>query len=350
MGSFLPADRGSLHAWTDSAVEDTLTRNMYYKTLNAALRSQKHYISCTPELLEKRDKNKLVDKHSKAVKTCLADNTGSEHLRACIPSLSAGPDSGPTPERVCYLYRWNDRGGAPAHHNEEPWGLGKLSDMEISTEDIIRSSVLANRHGFGSDQGLEVLRDTALLAWGPTAEFISDPSTPGMFSLPVCNTPYNWNGQTNGYTIHDDTNPWSARKSMPCYCGSLGNETQQVWSAMRLDISKMKGEYLRMLCPRQIGKKIKSPLERWIARCRLGIRKKGIVHLIGKELLCDVVISQLKKRGITEIGQLSEEESTGLICKIRQTAEAKCKRFRKTPIANVWQEAAEWKKEKDVKN
>lgn len=343
MGSFLPADRGSLHQWTDSSIEDAMTKNMYFKTLNAAMRSQKHFISCTTDLLRKVSKHKIVDKQAVSVPACLADNTGPEHLRACIPVSPTVRN-----ETVCYLYRWVDRGMAPSHHVEEPWGWEQLQNFDASVEDIIKSSFLTHRHTYGGESdAFDSLSSAPSLSWGPSAEFITDPTTPGMFSIPVCNTPYNWNGPTHGYSYNDDTNLWSSRKSLPCYCGSLGNETQMVWAAMRLDISGKRREYMTMLCPRQIDNKIKNPLERYVAKCRLGIKKKAGINFMKQDHLCDVLIDELEARGIEEIGQVSKEETEVLMCKVHQKSGGKCSKYRDTPISEAWREAEELRARND---
>lgn len=334
MGSFLPADGGSLHQWTDASIEDALTKNMYFKTLNAVMRSQKHFISCTPHLLRKVNKHMIVDKQAANVSTCLADNTGPQHLRACIPASGTVEK-----ELVCYLYRWADRGMAIRHHVEEPWGCEKLASLDTTPADIIKSSFLTQRHT-PAEAAVDELPTVQSLAWGPGADFITDPTTPGLFSLPVCSTPYNWNGPTNGYTYSDDLNPWSARKSLPCYCGALGNETQRVWAAMRLGTAGKRREYLTMLCPRQIENKIKNPLERYLALCGLGVTRNALgVHLMEPDKLCAVLRDELESRGVAAIEQLTKEQTSVLLCKVHQKADRKCSRFRKTPISEVWVEA-----------
>jgi hypothetical protein len=341
MGSFLPADhdRGSLHAWTDSAIEDALTRNMYYKTLNAALRSQKVFISCTTDLLSKTHRNKISNKKARKVATCAADNTGPEHLKACIPSDSTTTTSSQG-EKVCYLYRWSDRHMAPAHHIEDPWGHDKLSTFDLAPADIIISSYLASSQSLLGSEPSSHLGDAATLAWGPDASFATDPTTPGMFTLPVCDTPYNWNGQTAGYSISDDTNPYSARKSLPCYCGPLGNETRAVWAAMRLDVSARRKEYLENLCPRQIDAKLDSELERFVAKCRLGVKALGLGggHWAVLEPLCEVVIRELERRGVRGIGDLEQGVEEVMLCKILRKGK-KCAGVKDTPISEAWREA-----------
>jgi hypothetical protein len=338
MGSYLPADRGSLHDWTDATVEDMLTKNMFFKTLNGALRSQKHFISCTPDLVRKvRNTNLIIDPFQVSVKTCVADNTGPDHLRQCIPATKSEP------EMACYMYRWADRGVAASHHVENPYGWEKYSSYDLTVQDIIQSSWLTRRSGLTSKNTAMQLFDTHTLAWGPTSEFVTDPSTPGMFSIPVCVTPYNWNGHTTGYSWGDDISLYSAKKSLPCYCGAMGNETQAVWSAMRLDVSGRRGEYLTMLCPRQITYKIKNPLERYVAKCRLGVKKVGKIHHQMKDHLCDVVIHELEKHGIEKIEDVTDEQTFVAMCKIKQgwskIFKSECWRWNHTPFSRVWDEA-----------
>jgi hypothetical protein len=348
MGSYLPADRGSLHDWTDATVEDMLTKNMFFRTLNGALQSQKHFISCTPDLVRKvRNTNLIIDPFQVSVKTCVADNTGPDHLRQCIPATASEP------EMVCYMYRWADRGVAASHHVENPYGWEKYSSYDLTVQDIIQSSWLTRRAGLSSKDTAMQLFNVQTLAWGPTSAFVTDPSTPGMFRVPVCVSPYNWNGHTTGYSWTDDISLYSAKKSLPCYCGAMGNETQAVWSAMRLDISGRRGEYLTMLCPRQIAYKIKNPLERYVAKCRLGIKKVGKIHHQHTDHLCDVVIHELKQRGVEKIEDVTDEQTFVAMCKIKQgwskIFRSECWRWNHTPFSRVWDEAEILRKEGEGK-
>lgn len=334
MGSFLPADSGALKQWTESTVEDALTKNMYFKTLNAVMKAQKHFISCTTDLQYKPHTNRLIDKKTRKVNACFSDNTGPENLRGCIPASPATNGK----ETVCYLYRWADRGIVISHHIEEPWGWQQLASFDAVPADIIKSSYLSRRYSLGDEQ-YDLLTDPASLARGPSAEFITDPTTPGMFSIPVCNTPYNWNGHTNGYSYWDDMNPWSARKSLPCYCGVLGNETQSVWSSMRLDVSEKRGEYLTMLCPRQISDKIENRLERWIAKCRLRVSKILLTHHQRFDHFCDIVIDEIEARGIISADEFYPELTHVIMCKARGSRNKTCKKYSHTPMDMAWLEA-----------
>jgi len=351
MGSYLPVDKGTLANWTDATIEDSVTKNMYYKTLDSALRSQKHWIQCTTHLLRKQHINSILHKKVKEVPVCVADNTGPEHLRTCIP-VASGPEEGK--EMVCYMYRWADRGLATAHHIEDPWGWQKYQAFDLSVQDITTSSFLTRLYRLypdststpSEDPGFPLL-NTRTIAFGPGSQFVTDPGNPGMFSIPVCVSPYNWNGHTNGYSVLDDVNVNSAKKSLPCYCGPLGAETSAIWSALRLDVSGKRKEYLTHLCPRQIAAKMTNPLERYIAKCRLGIKKIGALHYEKKDHLCDVVLYELVKHGIQDIHQLTDQQVVVAMCKIKQGWHKrldpkwtkKCGKFIKTPVSNMWDEA-----------
>jgi hypothetical protein len=331
MGTFLPVDSSVLSQWTSATVEDTLTQNMYSKTLNAALRVQKHFISCTPDFRFK-DQRDSFSITGAAAANCYADNTGPQHMKACING------------EVCYFYRWADRGLPNAHHVEEPVGLNRMASNAVTIGDIIESSVKTYDSNSAQD-GEVAVYDTSgfrTVMTGPTADHLTNSSAIGMFSLPVCHTPYNWNGPTDGYQNSNDNDMYNSRKSLPCYCGPLGRDTSSIWGAMRLESSTGIEEYKNFLCPRLIKTKILNRLERNIARCRLGISHgwNGL-GMQGKEPdhLCPVFLSEIDARGYSSIDQIPKKVQDILVCKIKNDKSKGCKPYLKTPIADAWKEA-----------
>lgn len=329
MGSFLPADRESLGKWTDSTVESALTKNLFLRTLNMSWKTQRIFIMCTGDFVNKKHPNTLKNDKGRKVAYSDHDNSGPQHLKAHVG------------DEVCYMYRWNDRGFWPGHHVEDPYGWDTFrgEPWNLKVSDIITSSVLASRRP-ASD--LEMLASSSRLAIGPNAEFIADPTTPGMFNLPVCHTHWNWNGPTEGVSIFKtDLNAFSGHKIMPCYCGPLGADTKSIWEQLRLDTSGARRHYLLDSCPRQISAKIDNPLERYVAYCRLGIHRKLGVRKWGEDKFCDVVIAELEKHGVKDVqSDMNDEQILGFLCKIeRSKVHPDCWRFRKTPMDKVWEEA-----------
>ncbi|KAL7269624.1 hypothetical protein RUND412_007698 [Rhizina undulata] len=328
-GSFLPADGAALDAWTKSDVESSLTKNIFYKTLNSALTSQKVYITCTRHMdYEKFDPS--VDLVAALEDSCKADKSGPQNLKACIG------------DQVCYLYRWNDRGLKLAHHNEEPFGFDAIEDepWEVDPAAIIKSSVSTYMLGIENTHNTDQSgAEPPLLSIGPSADAISNPEFPGVFSIPVCLSPYNWNTQLDNYGIHDDLNPHSSKKNLPCYCGPLGSQTQQVWEAVGFSTSGAKDRYARELCPRQIKKKIQEPLERYVAMCRLEVRNSHGIVKKGKDKFCDVVVKELEKMGFVSVSQeVDQEVAKAFMCKIYRSKDSKCERYKNTPFSRIWEE------------
>ncbi|KAI5818030.1 hypothetical protein BZA77DRAFT_365428 [Pyronema omphalodes] len=331
VGTFLPVDSSVLSQWTSATVEDTMTQNMYMKTLNAALRAQKHFISCTPDFRHK-DRRSTFSKPGVVAPNCYADNTGPANSKACING------------EVCYFYRWSDRGLPNAHHVEDPVGLNRMASNALTIGDIIESSVKTADSNAAQD-GEVALYDTSgfrTVMTGPTADHLTNSSTVGLFTVPVCHTPYNWNGPTDGYENSNDDDLYSSRKSLPCYCGPLGRDSASVWSAMRLESSTGLEEYQNFLCPRLIKAKIHNRLERNIARCRLGISHgwNGL-GFQGKvpDHLCPLFLSEIDARGYTSIDQIPQKVQDILVCKIKHDKSKGCKPYIKTPIADAWKEA-----------
>ncbi|KAL7276651.1 hypothetical protein RUND412_000356 [Rhizina undulata] len=332
-GSFLPAHGGSLSKWTHSDVEKSLTKNLFYKTLNSALRSQKVYISCTSHITDKIDLYLSGDLEAILEDSCAQDKSGPQNLKACIG------------DKVCYLYRWNDRGVKIAHHNEEPFGFDQIEDepWEVNPEAIIKSSVNMYILQLGNGTDISVLASSLpLLAIGPSAEAISNPEFPGVFTIPVCVSPYNWNTQLDGYGFHDDINPHSSKKNLPCYCGPLGSETKQIMKAVGFHSSGARDRYYKELCPRQIKEKIKDPLEQYMALCRLNVHVSGLLIKNGKDKFCDVVIKEIEGAGYASITQeMHPEIRDAFMCKIERKKNGKCRKYKNSPFSKVWEETRE---------
>ncbi|PUU83343.1 hypothetical protein B9Z19DRAFT_1119571 [Tuber borchii] len=88
-GSLLPVSDGSLEMWTSADAEKFITKTVVNRAINAAIKSQKVYISCTQGLLYFKDK----DSKGIEVKECKLDSSGPQNMKACIGEVA------------CYLYR-----------------------------------------------------------------------------------------------------------------------------------------------------------------------------------------------------------------------------------------------------
>lgn len=314
-----------------------MTKNIFYKTLNTALNSQKIYVSCTTDLQNRKDgfrnpfKIPEPEKHNQSVDECTNDNTGPQNRKACIGKA------------VCYLYRWNDRGIIMTHTVEDPFGFESLNaePWRLNASDIITSSFYSHLFDL---RDVQLASNLSVLNSGPTVEQAADPSVPGMFTLPVCLTTYNWNSQTDKKGLIDDLDPFSTRKALPCHCGPLGADTAKVWHAMGITGTAATQRYAKVFCPNQIGTKIKDWLERYVAYCRLGIRRGSVLKNIkmGRDGLCDLVISELEGKGVVSTLQLEPEHRDAFKCKIKgNKKDPKCKPYLEGPISKVWDETSD---------
>lgn len=152
----------------------------------------------------------------------------------------------------------------------------------------------------------------------------------GTFSIPVCISTHNWMAPVEPvFDITCDTNPHCRKKYLPCNCGLWGKDTEQLWKETGLWTHKhAHGEYKKLLCPRQIEEKIKDPLERFVAYCRLGVRKTGLGGIIkrtGKHPLCDTIIEAIETQRDPSLGTISRDLRTRLECAAGVMTEKHCR-------------------------
>lgn len=256
-GSFLSVTGQMVHQWSGPAVEKSLTDALKYRILSEALKSQGTYIQCS----------KIMNGF-----TCEDDNTGPQNLKACIDG------------RVCYLYKWAGRGPFWRHHVEEPFGVDQLGDWPflITPEDIISSSyktyMLSKKARGGKDYShAKFMNDEEMIS----PQNFLDASTPGAFFLPVCiNDRFHQNTPLDDYTLWDDFNQYSDKKTLPCSCGPAGwgEETEQIWLETGLAFAKHADRYKRSFCTKQLASKIPTKdkkLEMFVNECRLGVSRQG---------------------------------------------------------------------------
>jgi len=231
------------------------------------------------------------------------DKSGPQNLKACVG------------ERVCYLYKWDTK-GETSDHLAEIMGTENFHKppFGLKVADIIQSSVLTHFDHV----------DTASLnrLWtGKGLESIFDPGAPGSFNIPVCiRDTENWNSPVKPYRYFlDDWNPWSSKKTLPCHCGNeWGGSTAHVWEESGLAALPRFNQYRTETCPRQIENKLQSKLEKYVARCQLGIYWKNIFmkYVVDRDQFCDYVIDVVTRNGHAGIKQLDPNVRTALECKL----------------------------------
>lgn len=152
----------------------------------------------------------------------------------------------------------------------------------------------------------------------------------GTFSIPVCISTHNWMAPVEPvFDITCDTNPHCRKKNLPCNCGPWGKDTEQLWKETGLWTHKAaRSEYKKLLCPRQIEEKIEDPLEKFVAYCRLGVRRTGLGGIIkrtGKHALCDTVIEAIETQEDPDLGTISSDLRTRLECAAGLIKEKYCR-------------------------
>jgi len=225
------------------------------------------------------------------------------------------------------------------HHNEEPFGWKELAGppWDINVQDIITSSFFSKIEKKVNAQLGDNSAD--FINSGPEGKNALNPSAPGVFTIPVCLAPKNWNTQTDGYWIGNDINPHASIKALPCYCGDLGEDTRQVWQDMGLMQSGAQRTYTHANCPNQFKKRLSDWLERYVARCTMNIRKTKTGRIkSGKHALCDLVKHELQRTGVQTVTELDKEVRDAFECKIKHKKSKKCDQYYGTPISSVWDE------------
>ncbi|KAF8544749.1 hypothetical protein BDD12DRAFT_906255 [Trichophaea hybrida] len=334
-GNLLGTDADKLVAYRD-IYPLLLARLIYHKVLNQALLSDQVYITCTVNSAERPHQFGVYSTGS----ACAKDHSGPQDLKACLE----GGD-------VCYMYRWKipQRSGMISH-NSKPEGICEwgAAPSNINATDIILSSVN------GALEGLQDFRlrkdNTPLLSTKPTSiADIADASVPGVFSLPICYSDYSWNTPLHivrksrkwyqGACHRDD--PYCYEAVPPCYCGPWGSQTKAVWDSIGF-IEKShrrdRGHRETGLCAKLIKKKIKDPLEAYVAYCRLGVRRvfswtgsriNGmIVAQNGKDKYCDDIIGILERREYGSPEEIEPDVKYAIYCKILGDGR-RCKMYKK---------------------
>jgi hypothetical protein len=230
--------------------------------------------------------------------------------------------------------------------------MSHLISLSHRTHQKIQEIILSSVNG--ALEGLQDFRlrknNTPLLSTRTTSiADIADASVPGVFSVPICYSDYSWNTPLHivrkrrkwfeGACYADD--PYCYEAVPPCYCGPWGSQTKTVWDQIGF-VEKYhrrdKGRREAGLCANLIKKKIKNPLEAYVAYCRLGVRRvfswtgsrvNGmIVAHSGKDKYCDDIIGILERRGYGVPEEIEPEVKYALYCKILGDGR-RCKMYKK---------------------
>jgi hypothetical protein len=100
--------------------------------------------------------------------------------------------------------------------------------------------------------------------------------------------------------------------------------------------------YVTKNCPRQIKARIGDWLERYVAMCRLNIRKSVGRIRKGQDKFCKLVLAELEKRGISSTMELDPEVRHSIECKIKRKKRGRCAPFYRTPISAAWEETEQF--------
>lgn len=293
------------------------------KALNQALRSQRNYITCTKDYTITRKPHRpvsLLVKNFKPASSCQRDNNGPHDFKACVDGY------------VCYMYHWNDRGNQISWHIERPFGRAILEeqDWDIDIKDIITSSVRG--HLLGTSENAHTILQEITAASDPTFSLTSikkalDPSTPGLFNIPVCISDHNWATVVDG---HHPPGKWvhnldmtNTIKSLPCNCGLWGNDTKRVWQDLALWSPNKNFKSMTCInCNWQIFYRIKEPLEMYVAACRLEFKLPQLAFPFakaGKHSECDTITRLIDASGSTpkQFTENYPEIYRALVCWLR---------------------------------
>lgn len=296
-----------------------ITRGLMLKTLNAAINSQSVYITCSKDYRKTAKTWEPSVEDKSLAPTCRKDNSGPQDFKACVDGY------------CCYLYKWNNRGWAPSWRNERIFGSDFLDEepWNVNVTDIITSSVRSytqGPRGKSPSVGLAVgVFDS--LGNGHAVESLWDAATPGIFTIPVCFSTHNWATIIDGYRFPQngifDTQPRNSIKNMPCNCGPWGKDTEKLWKEIGIwdtDIKDRKyfKDYTTGKCGYQIYDKIKDPVERYVAYCRVNVHTdlNDRIRYAGKHWQCNIIIAAIEQFGYSDVHEMDPYVYQAIYCKV----------------------------------
>lgn len=296
-----------------------ITRGLMLKTLNAAINSQSVYITCSKDYRRTAKTWEPSIEDKALAPTCRKDNSGPQDFKACVDGY------------CCYLYKWNNRGWAPSWRNERIFGSDFLDEEPwgVNVTDIIRSSVGSYTQGLRGKPPSEGLAVGVFNSLGNDhpVESLWDAAAPGMFTIPVCFSTHNWATVIDGYLFPQngifDTQPRNSIKNMPCNCGPWGKDTEELWKEIGIwdtDVKDRKyfKDYTAGKCGYQIYDKIKDPVERYVAYCRVNVHTdlNDRIRYAGKHWQCNIVIAAIEQFGYPSVHEMDPDVYQAIYCKV----------------------------------
>lgn len=115
-GGYLPVNDKALAKWTGPEIEESISRKILLKAIDGAFKSQQIWISCTPDFMTTEPRKNSYSRANVPTTSCERDRSGPQDLKECVDGL------------VCYMYKWDSRGGAHRHQVERPFGIGTMSE------------------------------------------------------------------------------------------------------------------------------------------------------------------------------------------------------------------------------
>ncbi|KAI5838366.1 hypothetical protein DFP73DRAFT_635349 [Morchella snyderi] len=317
-GHHLPSlNKKSITEFQQASIERKVAREAFMKLFNNSLRLDPVYISCTRDIQSK---------------SCSSDRSGPQDLKFCAPG-----------GYVCYMYQWKDRPTRNYSRNTRPNGHENWNEKpwNIDVQHIIQSSF--NNHMKKPCQE-------------PTLATLGEPKHTSHFKIPVCVSDYNWNTPIDaGLTCNTDINCHA--KNLPCHCGAWGKDTMSVWKDIGLTESIHHHYHSATVCPRQIRRRIHDDLERYVAFCKLDIRRgssksrvDGHRRFQGGDRYCDVIVNYIESMPedpVThetprsrDLDKIDPSVKYAFLCHIRKGGRG-CQMYKKTfdDLWNSWQES-----------
>lgn len=303
------------------------------KTLNVAINSQSVYITCSKDYRQTSKTWEPSVEDKVPAPTCKKDNSGPQDFKACVDGY------------CCYLYKWNSRGWAPSWRNEKIFGSEVIDEepWNVDVTDIIKSSVGSYTHDLRGKAPSTALATGIFNSLGKdhAVESLWDAATPGIFTVPVCFSKYNWATVIDGYRFPQngifDTQPRNSIKNMPCNCGPWGRDTKQLWKEVGIwDIDSKDRKYFKDYtagkCGYQIYDKIKDPVERYVAYCRVNVHTdlNSKIRHAGKHWQCDIIIDAIERFGYPSVHEMDPEVYQAIYCKVAfmGSSRKKCRGYR----------------------
>ncbi|RPB05719.1 hypothetical protein L873DRAFT_1797449 [Choiromyces venosus 120613-1] len=319
-GGYLPSTSEALSLWTGAEVEEKLTRNFMLKALDATLRSQEIWITCTKDFKTVKPRADSTSKAKYPTNMCQKDMSGPQDLKECVDG------------NVCYMYKWQSRYLPYQRHNvEKLYGMDTLLDAPYSLDpkDIIHSSVKTYLEQHNKDAALPGTLSLASFKDAASAEKIWDSRQAGLFTVPVCMSQYNFNTPLepfNAFTC--SLNPDCRQKTLPCNCGPYGSETKTVWKEAGLWDLPSAANYRQVLCSRQIAARITDDLEKYTAHCNVEVHGQVLTwKKDGANTMCGPIMEQLESVGYPCKEDMSPTFNTRMLCLAGKISRKKCARF-----------------------